>query len=417
MQLLNRAYIKLYFLVLLLYVFFNKGVAYSYIAEILLVAGIFILFINRNKFDIALDRKQIIIGILIIISFLFLLVGALQYSLFNVIRDSLAFQYAWFAFIIYFFKNEYDFIWQKIIHIYKWVPLVIFLNFFLFYFVFLYLPPINIFGNQNIIIYKNGDKSVHLLISTILMLLYIEKYSRKWLIANTILIVINFLILLAFTRSGSVAYILALFSFFFFSKEKILNESLRKLLKYVPIIMIIGISLFVAIDIQGDAQGRTISLSQITDNFSSIVSTNIDGNLANNKVWRLIWWAKLVNESFTLQHFFVGKGLGMSLAGNDILNPDDSLRSPHNFHLTILARFGYFVFMVWITWLVSLFKPLFTRKLAGKTLAITSILLAFIINGSFDVFLEGPMGAFPFWTFVGLLFIENTYGSPTEIPS
>jgi hypothetical protein len=386
-------------------------------AEIILVAGIFILFINRNKVEIALDRKQIIIGIFIIICFLFLLVGALQYSLFNVIRDSLAFQYAWFAFIIYFFKNEYDYIWQKIIHIYKWAPLVIFLNFFLFYFVFLYLPPINIFGNQNIIIYKNGDKSVHLLISTILMLLYIEKYSRKWLIANTILIVINFLILLAFTRSGSVAYILALFSFFFFSKEKILNESLRKLLKYVPIIMIIGISLFVAIDIQGDAQGRTISLSQITDNFSSIVSTNIDGNLANNKVWRLIWWAKLVNESFTLQHFFVGKGLGMSLAGNDILNPDDSLRSPHNFHLTILARFGYFVFMVWITWLVSLFKPLFTRKLAGKTLAITSILLAFIINGSFDVFLEGPMGAFPFWTFVGLLFIENTYGSPTEIPS
>ena len=416
MQLLNRAYIKLYFLVLLLYVFFNKGVAYSYMAEILLVAGIFILFINRNKFEIALDRKQIVIGILIIISFLFLLVGALQYSLFNVIRDSLAFQYAWFAFIIYFFKNEYDFIWQKIIQIYKWAPLVIFLNFFLFYFVFLYLPPINIFGNQNIIIYKNGDKSVHLLISTILMFLYTEQYARRWLIVNTILIVINFLILLAFTRSGSVAYILALFSFFFFSKEKIMNESVRKLLKFVPIIMVIGMGLFVAIDIQGDAQGRTISLSQITDNFSSIVSTNIDGNLVENKVWRLIWWAKLVNESFTLQHFFVGKGLGMSLAGNDILNTDDNLRSPHNFHLTILARFGYFVFITWAIWLASLFKPLFTRKLAGKTLAISSILLAFIINGSFDVFFEGPMGAFPFWTFVGLLFIENTYGSPTEIP-
>ena len=417
MQLLNRAYIKIYFLVLLLYVFFNKGVAYSYMAENLLVTGIFILFINRKQFEIGLDRKQIIVGIFILISILFILVGVFQYSIFNVLRDSLAFQYAWFAFIIYFFKNEYDFIWQKIIQIYKWVPLVIFLNFFLFYFVFLYLPPINIFGNQNIIIYKNGDKSVHLLISTILMFLYTEHYSRKWLIVNTILIVINFLILLAFTRSGSVAYILALFSFFFFSKEKILNESLRKLLKYVPIIMVIGMGLFVAIDIQGDAQGRTISLTQITDNFSSIVSTNIDGNLVENKVWRLIWWAKLVNESFTLQHFFVGKGLGMSLAGNDILNTDDNLRSPHNFHLTILARFGYFVFITWAIWLASLFKPLFTRKLAGKTLAITSILLAFIINGSFDVFFEGPMGAFPFWTFVGLLFIENTYGSPIEIPS
>ena len=417
MQLLNRGYIKIYFLVLLLYVFFNKGVAYSYMAETLLFSGIFILFINRQQFEIGIDRKQIIIGIFIIISFLFLLVGVSQYSIFNVLRDSLAFQYAWFAFIIYFFKDEYNFIWQKIIQIYKWAPLVIFLNFILFYFVFLYLPPINIFGNQNIIIYKNGDKSVHLLISTILMFLYAEKYSKKWLLANTILIVINFLILLAFTRSGSIAYILGLFSFFFFSKEKILKESLRKLLKYIPIIMVIGMGLFVAIDIQGDAQGRTISLTQITDNFSSIVSTNIDGNLTENKVWRLIWWAKLINESFTLQHFFVGKGLGMSLAGNDILNTDDNLRSPHNFHLTILARFGYLVFITWIIWLVSVFKPLFTRKLTGKTLALTSILLAFIINGSFDVFFEGPMGAFPFWTFVGLLFIENTYGRPTEIPS
>ena len=405
MQLLNRAYLKLYFLVLLLYIFFNKGVAYSYMAEILLVTGIFILFINRKNLELGLDRKQILVGIFILVSFLFILVGVFQYSVLNVLRDSLAFQYAWFAFIIYFLKIEYDFIWHKIIQIYKWVPLVLFLNFFLFYFVFLYLPPINIFGNQNIIIYKNGDKSVHLLISTILMFLYADKYSRKWLIANTILIVINFLILLAFTRSGSVAYIFALFSFFFFSKEKILNESLRKILKYVPIIMVIGMGLFVAIDIQEDAQGRTISLSQITDNFSSIVSTNIDGNLAENKVWRLIWWAKLVNESFTLPHFFVGKGLGMSLAGNDIVNTDDNLRSPHNFHLTILARFGYIVFITWIIWLVSLFKPLFTRKLTGKTLAITSTLLAFIINGSFDVFFEGPMGAFPFWTFVGLLFI------------
>ena len=417
MQLLNSAYTRLYFLVLLLYVFFNKGVAYSYMAEILLVVGIFILIINRKQFEIGLDRKQILISFLILITFLFVLFGIFQYSILNVLRDSLTFQYAWFAFIIYFLKNEYDFIWQKIIQIYKWVPLVIFLNFILFYYLFLYLPPINIFGDQNIITYKNGDKSVHLLISTILMFLYLEQYSRKWLVANTILIVINFLILLAFTRSGSVAYIFALFSFFFFSKEKILNESVRRLLKYVPIIMVIGMSLFVAADIQADAQGRTISLSQIADNFTSIISSDIDGSLTDNKVWRMVWWAKLVNESFTIEHFFLGKGLGMSLAGNELFDSGDKLRSPHNFHLTILARFGYIVFIAWLYWLFVIFKPLFTRKLARKSLAITSILLAFIINGSFDVFFEGPMGAFPFWTFVGLLFIENTYGNPTEIPS
>ena len=138
MRLLSRIYIKLYLFVLPLYVFFNKGVAYSYMAEILLVVGIFILFINRKKFEIGLDRKQIIIWIFIIISYLFIIFGVFQYSLLNVLRDSLAFQYAWFAFIIYFLKNEYDFIWEKIILIYKWVPLVLLLNFFLFYFVFLF---------------------------------------------------------------------------------------------------------------------------------------------------------------------------------------------------------------------------------------------------------------------------------------
>jgi hypothetical protein len=297
------------------------------------------------------------------------------------------------------------------------VPLVLLLNLFLFYFVFLNLPPINIFGNENIIMYKNGDKAVHLLISTILMFLYSHTYSKKWLIINTVLITINLIVLFALSRSGTVAYLLALFSFFIFSKEKILNDTLSKLLKFIPIIMVVGIGIFFALDIQGDSQGRTISFTQITDNFSSLVSSDIDGSLTDNKVWRLVWWAKLVNESFTLQHFFLGKGLGMSLAGYDIANSDDNLRSPHNFHLTVLARFGYIVFIAWVYWLVSIFKPLFTRKLVGKTLALTAILLAFVINGSFDVYFEGPMGAFPFWTFVGLLFIETTYGSPTEIPN
>jgi hypothetical protein len=417
MQLLNRAYIRIYLIVLLLYVFFNKGVAYSYMAEITMVTGIFILFINRKHFEIALDAKQIIVGFFIFICFIFILVGVFQYSLFNVLRDSLALQYAWFAIIIYFFKSESNFIWEKIIQIYKWVPLVLLLNLFLFYFVFLNLPPINIFGNENIIMYKNGDKAVHLLISTILMFLYAHTYSKKWLIINTVLITINLIVLFALSRSGTVAYLLALFSFFIFSKEKILNDTLSKLLKFIPIIMVVGIGIFFALDIQGDSQGRTISFTQITDNFSSLVSSDIDGSLTDNKVWRLVWWAKLVNESFTLQHFFLGKGLGMSLAGYDLYNPDEALRSPHNFHLTVLARFGYIVFIAWVYWLVSIFKPLFTRKLTGKTLALTAILLAFVINGSFDVYFEGPMGAFPFWTFVGMLFIETTYGSPTETPN
>jgi hypothetical protein len=401
------------------YAFFNKGIAYSYLAEGLLITGAILIFLNRKHFEIHLDKKQIIIIILISLMFIYILFGLIKYNTFNVIRDSLAFQYAWFAIILFYFKNERNFIWDSFIQIYKWIPFVLFLNFLLFYYVFLNLPPIEIFGGQHILLYKNGDKSLHLLVSSILMILFTEKYTRNWIILNSVLIFINLLILLAFSRSGSVAYLAGIFCFFFFSKTSIITEGLRKVLKFIPFLLIIVFGVFTAIEIEGDAQGRTISLSQITDNFSSIVSSDIDGSLTDNKVWRLVWWAKLLNESFTLEHFFIGKGLGMSLAGNDLTSVDENLRSPHNFHLTIIARFGYIIFFIWLYWLWLLFKPLFTKKLSGKILGLTCILLAYIINGSFDVFFEGPMGAFPFWTLFGLLLIEEYYSAykPNEIPN
>ena len=97
----------------------------------------------------------------------------------------------------------------------------------------------------------------------------------------------------------------------------------------------------------------------------------------------------------------------MSLAqSDDIVMTEDDVRSPHSFHLSIMARFGIPLFLLWLYWLVLIIKPIFQRKLSHQQLAITCILIAFIFNASFDVYLEGPMGAFPFWTWVGLLFMS-----------
>lgn len=415
----NRLYLNFYFGILFFYLLFNKGVAYTFLAEIVLAIGVLMIFLQRKQFEFYINKKYSLIFLLCFLTIFYILFGIFKYNFINVIRDSFAVEYALFAILLYFFKEERDFIWQKLISIYQWAPLILLINFLLFYYVVLYLPPIEIFGGQPLFLYKNGDKSLHLLISSILMILFTDQFSRGWLILNTVLILINLLILLAFTRSGSVAYLAGIFCFFFFSKTSIITEGLRKVLKFIPFLLIIVFGVFTAIEIEGDAQGRTISLSQITDNFSSIVSSDIDGSLTDNKVWRLVWWAKLLNESFTLEHFFIGKGLGMSLAGNDLTSVDENLRSPHNFHLTIIARFGYIIFFIWLYWLWLLFKPLFTKKLSGKILGLTCILLAYIINGSFDVFFEGPMGAFPFWTFVGLLLIEEYYNAykPNEIPN
>jgi hypothetical protein len=418
MQRFNKIYIDFYFLVMAIYMLFNKGVAYTFGVELLLGLGVLLIFIQRKSFEVYKDKKYTILFILCLITLFYVIFSIFKFNYFNVIRDSFAFEYALFAIIIYFFKDYRASIWEKLIQLYKWAPLALLANTILFYYVIIDLPPIEIFGGQPLFLYKNGDKALHLFISTILMILFTEKYSRIWLILNTVLILINLLILLAFTRSGSVAYLAGIFCFFFFSKKSLITDALRRMLKFIPILLIIVFGIFTYIEIDGDAQGRTISLSQITDNFSSIVSSDIDGSLTDNKVWRLVWWAKLLNESFTLQHFFVGKGLGMSLTGNDITNVDDNLRSPHNFHLTIIARFGYIIFFIWIYWLYLLFKPLFTKQLSDKTLGLTCILFAFIINGSFDVFFEGPMGAFPFWSIVGLLLVEEYYNyNPKEIPN
>jgi hypothetical protein len=418
MQLLNRLYIKGYLITIMLYAFLNKGIAYSYLAEIFLFTGILLIFFNRKKIEFYTDNKLIILLGLISFSFIYVFFSLFKYNVFNVFRDSLAFQYGWFAIIIFFLKEEKAYFWETLIKIYKWIPLVLFLNFLLFYYIFLNLPPVNIFGGQHILLYKNGDKSLQLLICTILMILFSVKYSKNWIIINSILIFLNLLILLAFTRSGSMAYLAGIFCFFFFSKTSLITDNLRKVLRYLPILLIIVFGVFAAIEIDGDAQGRMISLSQIADNFSSIISSDIDGSLTDNKVWRLVWWAKLLNESFTIENFFIGKGLGMSLAGNDLTSVDENLRSPHNFHLTIIARFGYIIFFIWIYWLYLLFKPLFKKQLSGKKLGLICILLAFIINGSFDVFFEGPMGAFPFWTLVGLLLVEEFYNyNPKVIPN
>jgi hypothetical protein len=223
----------------------------------------------------------------------------------------------------------------------------------------------------------------------------------------------------SYSRSGIISYIIGLISYLYFNKEKLITNNFKRILKLLVVGFIIILPIYASIQIQENFQGRTIGFDQLRDNFLSIVSSNeeVPATLEDNKIWRLIWWGKIINYSFTPQYFFTGRGLGMSLVKTDGIDANEDLRSPHNFHLTIMARFGVLVFFLWLYFLYLLFNDFFRKKLEGKRLIIVSILLAFVINASFDVFLEGPMGAFPFWTFIGLLLIEEYHYKPKEIPN
>jgi hypothetical protein len=391
-----------------LYVFLNKGIAYTYLVEALWLFGILLLFINRKKVELIWNKATKLILFFIAISFIYILRGFTKYDLVDLIRDSFIFQYGWFVFILFLFKEKLEIIWETLFFIYKWFPFVALLNFILQYFV-PFFETVTPFGGIPILLYKNGDMGVQLLISTLLLLYSFENKTLKWRILLSLVIALDFLILASYSRSGIVSFLASMLCFIYFNKDIQLQSRVRLLIKYLPIILLVVTPIYINIKVAENFQGRAVGLEQIKNNFSSIVGGTTDATSENNVVWRLVWWAKIIDYSLSSPNFFIGKGLGMNLAtDDDIITLDDSLRSPHNFHLNIMSRFGVLIFMIWTYFLIQLLKPLFKKQLQGKRLLIGCILLAFLLNASFDVFLEGPMGAFPFWTWMGLyLLVED----------
>ena len=414
MDLVKNLYLRAYLLVMTLYVFLNKGVAYTYLVEALWLFGILLLLMHRKKVELIWNKTTKLVLFFIVISFVYIIRGFTKYDIIDLIRDSFIFQYGWFVFILFLFKEKLEIIWETLFFIYKWLPFVALLNFILQYFV-PFFETVAPFGGIPILLYKNGDMGVQLLISTLLLLYSFENKTLKWRVLLSLVIALDFLILASYSRSGIVAFLASMLCFIYFNKDIQLQSRVRLLIKYLPIILLVVTPIYINIKVAENFQGRAVGLEQIKNNFSSIVGGTTDATSENNVVWRLVWWAKIIDYSLSSPNFFIGKGLGMNLAtDDDIITLDDSLRSPHNFHLNIMSRFGVLLFMIWMYFLIQLLKPLFKKQLQGKRLLIGCILLAFLLNASFDVFLEGPMGAFPFWTWLGLYLLTEDQESLVE---
>ena len=169
----------------------------------------------------------------------------------------------------------------------------------------------------------------------------------------------------------------------------------------------------------GGGEGRQISADQIIDNLASVVGLGgtdnaAEADLKGTKQWRLNWWTKIVGYTVHGDYFWAGKGFGLNLATEDgfQVNEDKSLRSPHNASMTVLARTGVIGEALWLGmllwWLGSIARAWAGARREGQVrwagaLAFLGIYgVAFLINASFDVFLEGPMGGIWFWTVLGV---------------
>lgn len=194
---------------------------------------------------------------------------------------------------------------------------------------------------------------------------------------------------------------------------------LRPSFKYFYIAACVGIcvtALYLAgLELSVGYTVRTISVDQLVSNIQSILfsADRPEFGLEATKHWRELWWGKIVDYTVHGDYFWTGKGFGINLADADgfQVDPDHTLRSPHNAHMTILARAGVPGLVLWIamqgTFAVQLLINFIVDQRMGRrrlaTIEIWTFIywLAFQINGSFDVFLEGPQGGIWFWSLFG----------------
>ena len=81
MRLIKNIYVNLYFIVLRLYLIFDKGIAYSFLVEFTWFVGIILVFINRKNILFILNKKTKLICLFILIANIYLFVGIKNYLL------------------------------------------------------------------------------------------------------------------------------------------------------------------------------------------------------------------------------------------------------------------------------------------------------------------------------------------------
>jgi len=166
-----------------------------------------------------------------------------------------------------------------------------------------------------------------------------------------------------------------------------------------------------------DSIERPVSAHQIVENVKSIVVQS-GHQTEGTKKWRLDWWDVILNDTFHGPSFWTGRGFGLNLAyadgfseTGDPRNPRPPTRSPHNAHMTLLARAGVPGVVLWalvlISWGGMMLRAMLVARARGHKqwaelfLFVICYATSIIINATFDVALEGPMLGIWFWCLFG----------------
>jgi len=416
------AWLALLGVTLYAYVAFGKGFAYLgvgsiYIGELLLTGGLVLLLINP-RLQAALLRANLILLLLFVLC-LWCAARTVPYlGTYGMLalRDGALWGYAAFAVVLYAIVSSYP---QALARIVSWYSL--FARTFPFVMTIVLLVPyaawpvIPLTGRP-LVWYKPGDVGVHLAGVVVAVLLGIAPIRRRGALLWVLCLANVALRVAAVNRGGMLAMASAWLVMLLLLAPATPRSAVVWIKRTAPVLLLLTFILVCVVAAWPSALDHLgIDLDTTLKKYASLVTfSDQTGTISD----RLAWWRKIVGYTFGGEYFWTGKGFGINLGLDDGFDwhysAEDAgtLRSPHNSHLTFLARAGVPGFLSWIatqgTWLFTLLRAYIRSTNRRHTLwrrwfcFLTCYWTAFMVNAMFDVYLEGPMGGIWFWSLFGV---------------
>jgi hypothetical protein len=400
-------------LVLLGYAVIGRGVAYIgvspiFVGEIALLLGIIAVCSSRRRLQLPLSPALFVLGLFMIwcAARMVPFIGKWQI---NALRDSAIWIYGLYGFVIASLVVNDPGRLVQILQRYRtfaWAVVIVAPGVLLIDKVsggaFPKLPG----SDASIIQLKGGDVCVHLTA----VFAYLTLFTPVAYATPLVLLIPATLALNMLVRAGLVTFALG-------ATVLTLFRPRNPLLFRLALVCVMGVGVMWAFNIRvqpDPTNPRQISTDQLINNFMSMFSSTKSEALDGSKEWRMKWWSAIIQYTFHGPYFWTGKGFGVNLANDDgfQVEEEELLRSPHNGHLTILARAGVPGFTLWVllqmTWVLGILASYVRtvrrgdRRWGGVFIFLLVYWLAFMTNAAFDVYLEGPMGGIWYWSMFGV---------------
>ena len=262
------------------------------------------------------------------------------------------------------------------------------------------------------LIYYKGD-----LVATMFGVGFVFYYFRylknNSLLSLSISLTCLLMNLYAISRAAWVGLALALAVMFFAGIRRFFQHIL-----VVLIVLILPATLIYAFLAEDFAQTRVYA---VYEHARSLVDFSGTGkyknqesrNTGDNNRYRLVWW-RIVIEDTLRQAPLTGLGFGTDISerfGKTYFTKFKTLsaRSPHSVLLSVFGRMGIIGMLLFLMVIFAMASRTYdvvslSRKIATPPESLMYWCMAWAIFGSacFGVVLEGPMGAIPFWAFLGI---------------